>query len=168
MAHRIRSQSIATKISLVNQLHAHFHEFGFVIRKGRAMWTDVHRLMENELPPILLYLVNDLLVAIRSEEERIATLDKRIQRWAKSDAMASKLMQMDGVGALTASAVIATARDPGVFKNGRHFVAWLGLVARQNSSGGKTRLRGITKRGDRYLRTLLIHGDTEKHSLDGL
>ena len=72
--------------------------------------------------------------------------------------MASQLLELEGVGPLTATAVVATTGDPSVFKNGRYFSAWLGLVPRQHSTGGKTRMGGITKRGDCYLRMLLIHG----------
>jgi len=159
MAHRIRQQSIATRTSLINQLHGHLHEFGIVIRKGKAFAQDVHAALDQDhLPNILIDLVHDLLVAIERENDRVAALDKRIGGWVKADPLASKLMKLDGIGALTASAVIATAGDAKAFKNGRHFSSWLGLVPKQHSSGGKNKLSGITKRGDRYLRMLLIHG----------
>ncbi len=159
MAHRMREQSISTRTSLINQLHGHLHEFGLVIRKGKTFRQDIHALMDqDQLPSILLDLVNDLLVAIERENDRVGALDKRISSWVKADPLASKLMKLDGVGALTASAVVATAGDAKAFKNGRHFSAWLGLVPKQHSSGGKNKLGSITKRGDRYLRKLLIHG----------
>ena len=85
-------------------------------------------------------------------------INARIDKLAKENDMASNLLALDDVGALTATAVVATTGGPSVFKNGRDFSAWLGLVPRQHSTGGKTRMLAITKRGDSYLRILLIHG----------
>jgi len=160
MAHRIRFQSIATRTALTNQIHGHLLEFGIVVSKGRKkMRRDLHEVLEREgIPALLCELIHDLLAAVDREEERIEALDRRIEQWVKRNEIASKLLQLDGVGSLTASAIVATAGDAKVFKNSRQFAAWLGLVPRQHSSGGKSRLGKITKAGDRYLRTLLIHG----------
>ncbi|WP_435808084.1 IS110 family transposase [Zhongshania aliphaticivorans] len=103
-------------------------------------------------------MLHDLLTALLREEERVDSLDKRISSWVNSNEMASRLTRIDGIGPITASAVVATAGNASVFKNGRQFAAWLGLVPRQYSSGGKNKLGRITKQGDRYLRMLLIHG----------
>ena len=160
MAHRIRSQSVATRTAIINQLHGHLQEFGYVVSKGRhKLKRELGEILDDEtLSPLLVELLHDLLNALYREEERIERLDNCIERWTKNDPLASKLLTLDGVGVLTASAVVATAGNASVFKNGRQFAAWLGLVPRQDSSGGKNRLLGITKRGDRYLRTLLVHG----------
>ncbi|WP_075178525.1 IS110 family transposase [Neptunomonas phycophila] len=160
MAHRIRFQSIATRTALTNQIHGHLLEFGIVVSKGRKkMRRDLHEVLEREgIPALLCELIHDLLAAVDREEERIEALDRTIEQWVKRNEIASKLLQLDGVGSLTASAIVATAGDAKVFKNSRQFAAWLGLVPRQHSSGGKSRLGKITKAGDRYLRTLLIHG----------
>ncbi len=160
MAHRIRSQSIATRTALINQLHGHLQEFGIAVSKGRhKLKKELAVIFETtELPSLLYELLHDLLTALYREEERVAALDKRIAQWVSHHAIASKLIQLDGIGPLTASAVVATAGDASLFKNGRQFAAWLGLVPRQYSSGGKTQLGRITKRGDRYVRMLLVHG----------
>jgi len=160
MIHRLRSQSIARRTAIINQLHGHLHEFGYVVSKGRhKMKRELREILSSDdFPALLSELVHDLLCALHREEERVDTYDKQIERLAKVDSVASKLINMEGVGALTATAVIASVGDPSVFKNGRQFAAWLGLVPKQYSSGGKQVLRGITKRGDVYLRTLLIHG----------
>ncbi len=160
MAHRIRSRSIATRTSLTNQIHGHLQEFGIAVSKGRHKLkkelADI--LGDDVLPPLLYEMLHDLLAAILREEERIEALDRRIACWVSGNATASKLTKLDGIGPITASAVVATAGNASVFKNGRQFAAWLGLVPRQYSSGGKTKLGRITKQGDRYLRVLLIHG----------
>lgn len=160
MAHRIRSQSIATRTSLINQIHGHLQEFGIVVSKGRhKLKKDLAVLMSGDKLPALLYeMLHDLLAALLREEERVEALDKRIAQWVSTNPVASKLTTLDGIGPLTASAVVATAGNAAVFKNGRQFAAWLGLVPRQYSSGGKNKLGRITKQGDRYLRMLLIHG----------
>lgn len=160
MAHRIRSQCIASRTALINQIHAYLLEFGFVVSKGRhKMKRELHEIMgEDALPPIVEELLHSLLVSLARVDEDIERLDHMIESWVRNSAVATRLLQLDGVGPLTASAVAATVGDPKVFKNGRQMAAWLGLVPRQNSSGGKNKLGGITKAGDRYLRMLLVHG----------
>lgn len=160
MAHRIRSQSIATRTAMINQIHGHLQEFGVVVSKGRhKLKRDLADIFSDEtLPPLLYEMLHDLLTALLREEERVDSLDKRISSWVNSNEMASRLTRIDGIGPITASAVVATAGNASVFKNGRQFAAWLGLVPRQYSSGGKNKLGRITKQGDRYLRMLLIHG----------
>lgn len=160
MAHRIRSQSVATRTAIINQIHGHLQEFGYAISKGRhKLKREVGDILDDEaLSPLLVELLHDLLGALCREEERIDRLDKCIEQWTKAHPVARQLLKLDGVGVLTASAAVATAGKASLFKNGRQFAAWLGLVPKQDSSGGKNRLLGITKRGDRYLRTLLVHG----------
>lgn len=160
MAHRIRSLSIGRRTALINQIHGYLHEFGIVVSKGRhKLKRELHEVMASDhLPAIVIELLHGLLIALIREEENIEHLDKMIESWAREDERAVRLLDLEGVGPLTASAVVATVGDPAMFKNGRQMAAWLGLVPSQHSSGGKSRLGGITKRGDRYLRMLLIHG----------
>lgn len=160
MAHRIRTFNIKSRTALINQIHGHMLEFGVVVSKGRhKLKSELAELIDfDHIPKFVKVLVNDLLVTLCRVEDEIELLDGYISDWVKSNDTASRLMKMEGVGALTASAVIGTVGDPQQFKNGRHLSAWLGLTPRQSSSGGKSRLGKITKKGDRYLRTLLIHG----------
>ena len=133
MIHRLRSQSVARRTANINQLHGHLHEFGYVVSKGRQkMKRDLREILSSEGFPVLLSeLVRDLLCALHREEECVDTYDKQIARLVKVESVASKLINMEGVGALTATAVIASVGDPSVFKNGRQFAAWLGLVPKQ-------------------------------------
>src|SRR5690606_483145 len=103
-------------------------------------------------------LLQDLLEDIYHINQRVEALDKKIHAFVKANDTASRLMSIPGIGPITASALIATTGDPRLFKNSRQFSAWLGLVPKQFSSGGKTKLGGITKAGDGYLRKLLIQG----------
>jgi len=113
---------------------------------------------EGELTSICQTLVTALLEQLRALEERIARTNQWIMSFMKSSELSKKIETIEGVGPITATAMVAAVGDAKEFKNGRHLSAWLGLVPRQYSSGGKSRLQGISKRGDTYLRTLLIHG----------
>jgi transposase len=118
-------------------------------------------LLENgaeSLPALAVELFGDLYEELRQLESRIAEHDRRIERLYRGNAMARKLGEVEGIGALTATAFTATVAHAAQFKNGRQCAAWLGLTPRQDSTGGKNKLLGITKRGDVYLRTLLVHG----------
>lgn len=158
--HRMRDQWVRERTSLMNQIRSYLHEFGIVINHGRAALTKTLPLVvEDEALPVLFrQSMADLADRLTDLETRIDTLNKRIEAWSKQDSTARALLELCGVGSVTASATVATAGDVSVFKNGRQFAAWLGLVPKQNSSGGKTQLGAITKRGDRYLRTLLVQG----------
>jgi len=103
-------------------------------------------------------LLNNINQRILLLDEEILAYDREIEAMARRDEQAKRLMAIPGIGLQTATALLASAPDPRQFKSGRHFAAWLGLVPRQYSTGGKPRLGRITKRGDTYLRTLLIHG----------
>jgi len=91
-------------------------------------------------------------------DQQIKTLERRLQQWLKHDEACQRVAAIPGVGLLTATAIVATMGDPNTFKSGREFAAWLGLVPRQTGTGGRVRLHGISKRGDAYVRTLLVHG----------
>ena len=103
-------------------------------------------------------LVHRLQDQLAQLQEAVAQLERQIRQWASQDEGAKRLQQIPGIGPISASALVASVADARQFKDGRQMSAWMGLVPRQHSSGGKSVLLGITKRGDKYLRTLLIHG----------
>jgi transposase len=158
--HRIRSRVMKERVGVVNQLHGLVAEFGIVLPLGtRPLRRELTRVLdEGALPPLLQQVLTDQLDQLKQIEERLQILTERIQSLAEGSIPCRQLMRHRGVGPLTATAFVAEVANPRVFKNGRHVAAWLGLVPRQHSSGEHTRLLGITKRGNPYLRTLLIHG----------
>lgn len=160
--HRARQLLVKQRTALVNQIRGLLGEYGVVIAQG------IGRLRE-QLPGLLEDGENDLTMRSRELfaelyeqlcwlDERIALFDHKINQVFKTEASCQRLGQMVGVGPLIATALVAAVNDAKEFTNGRQLAAWLGLVPRQHSSGGKPLLLGISKRGDRYLRTLLIHG----------
>lgn len=160
--HRLRQGIVKARTALVNQIRGLLTEFGVVAPTGRAaLRTMLATQVSDEdsaLPALLrteLVRQRDRLDALDAEVKR---LTQELERLAKADARTQQLMTRRGVGPLIASAFAAEVGDPSVFHHGRQVSAWLGLVPRQHSSGGKPRLLGISKRGDAYLRTLLIHG----------
>lgn len=160
--HRLRQGLVKTRTALVNQLRGLLTEFGVVAPRGRR---ELGRLLASQVDDthsVLPGLLRDELVQQHARLEQLDADIKRLtdtlERVARGDARTAQLMARRGVGPLIATAFAAEVGDPGVFRNGRQVSAWLGLVPRQHSSGGKPRLLGISKRGDAYLRTLLIHG----------
>ena len=162
MVHRVRSLMVGERTSLVNQIRGLLSEFGIVLPQGRCH-------VRSQLPSILEDAENDLPAVARevfaNQYERLCELDSKIDEYdrkiealATADEDAKRLMALEGIGPITATAIIASVGDITTFKNGRQFAAWLGLVPRQWSTGGRARHGRITKRGDVYLRTLLIHG----------
>lgn len=158
--HRMRDQLVRERTALMNQIRSYLHEFGIVMAQGRAPLAKIFPIIHEDmqLPLLLRQSIAELADRLADLERRIQILDQRISAWSKQDNAAKALLTLCGVGPVTASAAVATAGDVSVFKNGREFAAWLGLVPKQNSSGGKSKLGAITKRGDRYLRTLLVQG----------
>jgi len=158
--HRMRDQLVHERTALMNQIRSYLHEFGIVMAQGRAPLAKIFPIIDEDmqLPLLLRQSITELADRLADLERRIQTLDQRISAWSKQDNAAKALLTLCGVGPVTASAAVATAGNVSVFKNGREFAAWLGLVPKQNSSGGKSKLGAITKRGDRYLRTLLVQG----------
>lgn len=160
--HRARSLAVGQRTSQVNQIRGLLGEFGLVVPQGiaklREQLPQILEDAENGLGDLARQLLNDLLGQLRHLDEQVAHYERQIQQLTRSSEAAQRLMTIQGVGPLTASAVVASVGDARVFKNGRQFAAWLGLTPRQHSSGGKSRLGAISKRGDVYLRTLLIHG----------
>lgn len=160
--HRARQGFVRARTSQGNQIRGLLAEFGQVVPQGLAKLRQrVPEILEdasNELPGTLRILIQRLLQHLRSLDEQIAELQQQIQAWHRNDELSKRLEQIPGIGPITASALVASIGDATQFKSGRELSAWVGLVPRQHSSGGKDRLLGISKRGDVYLRTLLVHG----------
>lgn len=156
--HRVRQGFVEERTATINRIRGLMAEFGAVlpnraaeVRRGAAACTE-------QLPALARHAVTDLLAHLASLDEQIAAYDRELDALARAREAASRLMTIPGVGPLTALATVASVGNAHEFENGRQFAAWLGLVPRQWSTGGKTRLGHITKRGDAYLRTLLILG----------
>jgi transposase len=160
--HTSRSGFVKARTALVNQVRGLLAEFGVVLPKRLAAFhAGVPQAVQdlgNELTALMRQLLSSLHQQVRQLDELIGKLELQIRQWACQDEAAKRLQQIPGVGPITASALVASLGDVHQFDNGRQVSAWLGLVPRQHSSGGKNVLLGITKRGDSYLRTLLIHG----------
>jgi transposase len=138
------------------------YEFGVTFRPGRVAGLEEIRArmaeLEDTLPQSIVLNLLEQLRRINLFEEDINQLEKRIGAWQKQEAACRAISEVPGIGRLTATALVATIGDAKAFKSGREFAAFLGLVPRQNGTGGKIRLGSISRRGDPYLRTLLIHG----------
>jgi len=158
--HRARQLLVAERTALVNQTRGLLAEYGLIVSTDiGVLQRALPELLETPTLPVLAReIFTDLADRLRALDERIATYDRRVAQVARQTESAQRLMQAPGVGPVTATALVATVGNAHAFKNGRQFAAWLGLVPRQHSSGGTRRLGRITKRGDVYLRTLLIHG----------
>jgi transposase len=160
--HRVRSRLIGCRTQLVNQIRGLLAEYGIVLPQHVAqLRRHLPALLEddsNELTISTRYLLHSLYEELIELETKIASADQRIERAFRENAECQRIGAVEGIGPVTATAVVAAISDGHAFRNGRQFAAWLGLVPRQHSSGGKTKLLGISKRGDPYLRTLLVHG----------
>lgn len=160
--HRIRSQLVARRTAQANQIRGLLMEYGIVIPQGmshvRKAIPNILEDAENVLSPLFRELLNELYEELVHLDERICSLEQKLAALSAQHEDCQRLLTIPGVGLLTATALIAAIGDVTVFKNGRELAAWLGLVPKQHSTGGKQTLMGISKRGDSYLRTLLIHG----------
>ena len=160
--HRVREGLVAARTAQVNQIRGLLAEFGLIIPNGIAkMRTRVPEILEdgaNELPGLMRELLARCYEWFQRLDTEVHELEARIVRWHRENETSQRLAKVPGVGPLTASAYCATLGEAQSFKSGRQAAAWLGMVPRQNSSGGKPQLLGISKRGDVYLRKLLIHG----------
>ena len=160
--HRMREQLVKIRTMQINQLQGLLYEFGVELPQGRlkAMARLVEELarLEGKLSALVIDAVREQVRRIETLDQDISGIEKKLLLWKKEDESSKKLMGIPGVGLLTATAAVATMGDPKAFKNGREFAAFLGLVPRQGGTGGRVKLLGISKRGDVYLRTLLIHG----------
>ncbi len=160
--HRIRQRLVMQRTAVVNQARGLLQEHGVVIANGLGcVRRELPRILEdatNELTPRMRALLAALRAELRTFDERIEPIDAAIARTARDEPRARRLLEVPGIGPLTATALVATIGDATLFRNGRQLATFIGLVPRQCSSGGKSQLGTISKRGDTYLRTLLIHG----------
>jgi transposase len=160
--HRARQGFVVARTAQANQIRGLLYELGIVIPKGvRHLEQRLPEILEdadNGLPDASRELFARLFEHFRELSAHVQELEHQIKGWHRESEASRRLEAIPGIGALTASALVASVGDAKTFKNGRQLAAWLGLVPRQASSGGKGQLLGISKRGDTYLRTLLIHG----------
>ena len=160
--HRIRSLLVGRRTAQTNQIRGLLMEYGIIIPPGinqlRKAIPEILEDAENTLSPYFREFLRELYEEIVHFDERIQTIELRLKVISEQNEDCQRLLTIPGIGLLTATALIAAIADISVFKNGRELAAWLGLVPRQHSTGGKQTLLGISKRGDSYLRTLSIHG----------
>ena len=160
--HRVRDRLIARRTSVINQLRAFLLERGLVFAKSpaklRERMPEILENAEEDLTPRMRNLLALLWSEWKDLELQIEEMNDEVERIASSDAACMRLRQIPGIGPLVATAIIAAIGNGAAFHKGREFAAWLGIVPRQYSTGGKARLYGISKRGNNYLRKILIHG----------
>lgn len=159
--HRARELFVKQRTAQANQIRGSLQEFGVIIPKGISNIQKLPEILEenrDKLSVAVVALFSELYTHFKLLDKKVDGFDRQIEKQAKQDPMCSAVMELPGVGPLIASAAVATIGDAKLFKNGREVSAFLGLVPKQRSSGETTRLLGITKRGDRYLRKILIQG----------
>jgi len=160
--HRIRSQAVARRTAQANQIRGLLMEYGIILPRGISyVRKSIPLILEdsgNELTALFRELLAGLYHELVHLDERIETLKIKLETLCTQNEDCQRLLSIPGVGLLSATAMVAAIGDIKAFKSGRELAAWLGLVPRQHSTGGKPTLLGISKRGDTYLRTLLIHG----------
>ena len=162
MLHRTRHLFIRQRTAVINAIRAHLAEFGIVAPVGRHGVDELLRIVadasDQRVPEIARACVAALGAQLRVLKVQILEFDRRIMAWHRSNAASRRLDAIPGVGPALATALVASVADPWAFRSGRDFSAWVGLVPKQHSSGGKDKLGGISKRGDRYLRSLFTTG----------
>src|SRR4051812_27576528 len=162
MLHRTRHLFIRQQTSVINVIRAHLAEFGIVAPVGRKGVEELLNVVadpsDGRVPDIARACLLALGTQLRRIKEQILEFDRMITAWHRSSETSMRLDDCPGVGPILATAVVATVADPKVFRSGRNFSAWIGLVPKQHSSGGKDRLGSISKQGDRYLRGLFVAG----------
>jgi transposase len=160
--HRLRAQLMKTRIMQTNELRGLLYEFGVVLSEGhRALLKELPAaLLEAQvrLPAMLTDSLNEQMRRINDLDADIATIERRLSQQLRDTPACKTLAEIPGVGLLTATAIVASMGSPKAFKDAREFAAWIGLVPKQTGTGGRVRQLGISKRGDAYLRTLLMHG----------
>ena len=160
--HRMREQLVKFRTAQINGLRGLLTEYGEVMPQGRAgIKRDIPGALgrlSDRLPAIVIDALREQYARVGELDEQISQIERRLRQWQSEDLAAQRIAAIPGVGLLSATAAVATMGDAKAFKSGREFAAWLGLVPQQTGTGGRVRLLGISKRGDKYLRTLLIHG----------
>lgn len=160
--HRMREQLMKFRIMQTNALRGILYEFGMVLPAGYAAlakaWPGALATAAERLPAILIFSLQEQWSRVLSLDKEMAAIERRLTDSLRQTEHCKKLIKIPGVGLLTATAAVATIGDATAFRSGREFSAWLGLVPKQTGTGGRVRQLGISKRGDVYLRTLLMHG----------
>jgi transposase len=160
--HRIRQQLVKFRTMQINALRGLLTEYGEVASQGRVsldkVMPEILARIAERLPTALIDTLREQWNGLTKLDEQIAAIERRMREWKKDDCAVKAISEIPGVGLLTATAAVAMMGDAKAFRSGREFAAWAGLVPKQTGSGGKVKLHGISKRGDTYLRTLLIHG----------
>ena len=162
MLHRTRHLFIKQQTSVINAIRAHLAEFGIVARVGRNGVEELLRVAadpgDRRVPEVALACIAALGAQLRMLKAQILEFDRQIMAWHRSNETSKRLDEIPGVGPALATALVASVADPKAFRSARNFSAWIGLVPKQYSSGGKDRLGSISKQGDRYLRSLFTAG----------
>lgn len=161
MMHRARNLLIRQRTMLANSLRAHMAEFGIIAPQGlRHVGALIKQIAheQEQLPELARAILQTIVDQLHDTMARVVEIDRRVAKWHRQNRVSQLLATVPGVGIMGASAIAATVADPSLFRSGREFAAWLGMTPRQNSSGGKERLGRTSKRGDKYIRTLLIAG----------
>jgi transposase len=162
MLHRARHLFIRQQTAVINSIRAHLAEFGIVAPVGRKGVEELLGVVadsnDDRLSEVARVCLAALGAQLRRLKEQILEFDRMIMAWHRSDETSRRLRYIPGVGPMLATALVASVADPKAFRSGRNFSAWIGLVPKQHSSGGKDRLGSISKQGDRYLRGLFVAG----------
>lgn len=162
MIHRARDLLVRQRTMLINALRGHLAEFGIVVARGRCNMGKLIDVVEDaqdgRLPALAREVLQTFAGQLRHVGERIAELERKLKVWHRGNEASRRLTAIPGVGLITATALVATIGDASQFSSGRQLAAWLGIVPKQKSSGGKERLGRISKHGDGYIRRLLVHG----------
>jgi transposase len=160
--HRTRHLCMRQQTSVINAIRAHLAEFGVVAPVGRNGVEELLNVVtdpnDKRVPEVARVCLVALGAQLRRLKEQVLEFDRMIAAWHRSNEMSTRLDECPGVGPVLATALVATVTDPKTFRSGRNFSAWIGLVPKQHSSGGKNRLGSISKQGDRYLRSLFVIG----------
>ncbi|MBC8752957.1 IS110 family transposase, partial [Paraburkholderia podalyriae] len=158
--HRMRQQLVKFRTMQINSLRGLLTEYGEVMGKGRSALDKaipaVLARVSDRLPAVLVDTLREQWNGLTRLDEQIVVIERRLRQWMLEDKAVKSITEIPGVGVLTATAAVATMGDVKSFRSGREFAAWIGLVPKQTGSGGKVTLLGISRRGDTYLRTLLI------------
>jgi len=160
--HRARQLYVRQRVALINHVHSMLAEYGVVFSRGAYKFMErasvALHAAETRIAQPVTEALQALLEHVREIDKQLAQLERSILMWHNQSELSQRVATIPGVGPLTATALVGTIGNGSMFKNGRELAAYLGLVPRQYSTGGRSSLLGISKRGDRYLRTLLVHG----------
>ena len=161
MLHRARNLLVRQRTMLVNALRAHLAEFGVIAPQGLRHVEQLIAAIDADdlaLPELARSVLRLIAAQLSDTQAKVRQIEAKLAKWHRSDRISKLLATVPGVGIMGATAIAATVSDPNLFRSGREFAAWLGMTPRQNSSGGKERLGRTSKRGDKYIRCLLVAG----------